>query len=43
MVIRPATADAVVHEPISTTDWTREGLDEQIEKIERLYRKTLES
>jgi len=41
MVIRPATVDIVVHEPIPTVDWTVETLEERIEEIEALYRETL--
>jgi len=41
IVIRAATVEVVVHPPIPTADWKREDLDQQIAKIEALYRETL--
>lgn len=43
IVIRSATVDVVVHPPISTASWTREGLDDRIEEIHRLFEETLAS
>ncbi len=43
LVIRRATVEVVVHPPIPTDDWTRDGLDERIEEIRCLYEETLEA
>ncbi|MDP6977992.1 MAG: HAD-IB family hydrolase [Myxococcota bacterium] len=43
VVIRSATVDIVVHEPIPTEGWRSEDLDDHIAEIEDLYRKTLEA
>lgn len=41
-VVRPASVEVVVHPPISSQGWTRQGLDREIEKIHRLYLETLD-
>ncbi len=43
LVIRPAKIEVVVHPPISTRGWTRDGLDDRIAEIRRLYEDTLAS
>jgi hypothetical protein len=40
-VLRPAHVRAVVLPPIDTTDWTREGLDAEIEAIRKRYLEVL--
>jgi putative phosphoserine phosphatase/1-acylglycerol-3-phosphate O-acyltransferase len=40
-IVRPATIEAVVLPPIDTTDWTVEGLDDEIAEIRDLYLKVL--
>ena len=37
LVIHPAVVEAVVLPPIDTRGWTRETLDDEIEKVRRLY------
>ncbi|MGH7899827.1 MAG: HAD-IB family hydrolase, partial [Candidatus Binatia bacterium] len=41
IVVRPATIETVVHEPIQPTGWTLENLDQKIAEIHRLYEETL--
>lgn len=40
-IVRPATIEAVVLEPIETTDWTVEALDEEIAEIRDRYLQVL--
>jgi putative phosphoserine phosphatase/1-acylglycerol-3-phosphate O-acyltransferase len=40
-VVRPATIEAVVLPPIDTSSWTEEGLDEEIERVRRMYLEVL--
>jgi putative phosphoserine phosphatase/1-acylglycerol-3-phosphate O-acyltransferase len=40
-IVRPATIEAVVLPPVPTTDWTAEGLDEEIAEIRDRYLKVL--
>ena len=42
IVVRPATIEAVVHEPVLTDDWTLENLDQKIGELHQLYEATLE-
>jgi putative phosphoserine phosphatase/1-acylglycerol-3-phosphate O-acyltransferase len=41
LVLRPANVRAVVLPPIDTTEWTREGLDGEIEAIRKRYLEVL--
>ena len=41
MVVRPATIEAVVLPPIETRDWTREGLDDEIDAVRRRFLEVL--
>ena len=41
LVLRPANVRAVVLPPIDTTEWTREGLDAEIEAIRKRYLEVL--
>ena len=40
-VVRPATIEVVVHEPISTKGWKKEDLDDRISEIHALFESTL--
>jgi len=40
-IVRPATIETVVLPPVETTDWTVEGLDEEIAEIRRGYLEVL--
>jgi putative phosphoserine phosphatase/1-acylglycerol-3-phosphate O-acyltransferase len=42
MVVRPATIEAVVLPPIDTSEWTVEGLDDEIQTIRARYLEILE-
>ena len=42
VVVRPTTVEVVVLPPIDTSDWTREGLDAEIESIRAGYLDVLE-
>jgi putative phosphoserine phosphatase/1-acylglycerol-3-phosphate O-acyltransferase len=42
IVVRPATVEAVVLPPIDTSEWTREGLDDEIAAVRDLYLQVLE-
>ena len=39
---RPGTVEVMVHEPISTTGWTKADLDATVEMVQKLYEDTLE-
>jgi putative phosphoserine phosphatase/1-acylglycerol-3-phosphate O-acyltransferase len=39
--IRSGTVDVVVHRPVSVANWTVEDLDDRIEKVRRLFVRTL--
>jgi putative phosphoserine phosphatase/1-acylglycerol-3-phosphate O-acyltransferase len=39
---RPGTVQVRVHEPIPTTDWTKNDLDAAVEQVHRLFVETLE-
>lgn len=41
MIIRPSTIQVTVLPPIPTTDWNRENLDENIEKVRAMFLKEL--
>ncbi|MEN8159918.1 MAG: HAD-IB family hydrolase [Myxococcota bacterium] len=41
LVLRPANVRAVVLPPIDTSDWTREGLDAEIEAVRKRYLEVL--
>ena len=41
IIVRPATIEAVVLEPIDTSQWTRKGLDGEIQAIRARYREVL--
>jgi putative phosphoserine phosphatase/1-acylglycerol-3-phosphate O-acyltransferase len=40
-ILRPATVEVVVHEPIATTQWTRRTLDRHIGTVHALFEETL--
>jgi putative phosphoserine phosphatase/1-acylglycerol-3-phosphate O-acyltransferase len=42
LVVRPATVEAVVLPPIETSDWSPEGLDDEIQAIRRHYLEVLD-
>jgi putative phosphoserine phosphatase/1-acylglycerol-3-phosphate O-acyltransferase len=42
MVVRPAAVEAVVLPPIDTSEWTSDGLDDEIQTIRALYLQILE-
>jgi putative phosphoserine phosphatase/1-acylglycerol-3-phosphate O-acyltransferase len=42
LIVRPGTIDVTILDPIDTSAWTRENLDEQIAAVRRLYLDTLE-
>ena len=41
LVVRPATVDVTVLEPIATDGWTRESLDDRIAEVHARFRETL--
>jgi putative phosphoserine phosphatase/1-acylglycerol-3-phosphate O-acyltransferase len=42
LIVRPGTIDVTILDPIDTSAWARENLDEQIAAVRRLYLDTLE-
>ena len=43
VIIRPATIDAIVLDPIDVSSWELENLDEEIEKVRQAFVDTLEA
>jgi putative phosphoserine phosphatase/1-acylglycerol-3-phosphate O-acyltransferase len=39
---RSGTVEVLVHEPVPTVGWTKQDLDNAVERLHRLYRETLE-
>ncbi|MFI9533334.1 HAD-IB family hydrolase [Nocardia fusca] len=42
LIVRPGTIDVTILDPIDTSSWAQENLDEQIAAVRRLYLDTLE-
>jgi putative phosphoserine phosphatase/1-acylglycerol-3-phosphate O-acyltransferase len=41
VIIRPASIDVTVLPPVSTTDWTKETIDQHIDDVRQMFLKTL--